>query len=201
MAAHLRQRLGALALDTSFAYSRDAHQADGYGGPGGRASFDGWTASVAQRVGVPLRAGGGLTVTPWAGLAYARQAADGFTLEDPGLGEQRYSGVAVGEATASLGVDGELAPVRLGGGAWLRLRGGLSYTQGLVRDDYRVRVAALGAEHEETVGQPATRAVGLRLGGSLEAGGALAVDAEVSAEEDLAAGPAGTGQVALTYRF
>ena len=200
-AAHLRQRLGALALDTSFAYSRDAHQADGYGGPGGRASFDGWTTSVAQRVGVPLRAGGGLTLTPWAGLAYARQATGGFTLEDPGLGEQRYSGVAVGEATASLGVDGELAPVRLGEGAWLRLRGGLSYTQGLVRDDYRVRVAALGAEHEETVGQPATRAVGLRLGGSLEAGGALAVDAEVSAEEDLAAGPAGTGQVALTYRF
>ena len=127
------------------------------------ASFAGWTGTVAQRVGLPLRAGGGLTVTPWAGLAYARQAADGFTLEDPGLGEQRYSGVAVGEATASLGVDGELAPVRLGGGAWLRLRGGLSYTQGLVRDDYRVRVAALGAEHEETVGQPATRAVGLRL--------------------------------------
>jgi hypothetical protein len=198
MAAYLRQRLGALALDTSFAYSRDGHQAAGYGGG---SSFAGWTGTVAQRVGVPLRAGGGLTVTPWAGLAYARQAADGFTLEDPGLGEQRYSGVAVGEATASLGVDGELAPVRLGGGTWLRLRGGLSYTQGLVRDDYRVRVAALGAEHEETVGQPATRAVGLRLGGSLEAGGALAVDAEVSAEEDLAAGPAGTGQVALTYRF
>ena len=201
MAAYLRQRLGALALDTSFAYSRDAHQAAGYGGPGGRASFDGWTASVAQRVGVPLRAGGGLTVTPWAGLAYARQAADGFTLEDPGLGEQRYSGVAVGEATASLGLDGELAPVRLGGGAWLRLRGGLSYTQGLVRDDYRVRVAALGAEHEETVGQPATRAVGLRLDGSLALGGSLAVDAEVSAEEDLAAGPAGAGRLALSYHF
>ena len=198
MAAHLRQRLGALALDTSFAYSRDAHQAAGYGG---RSSFAGWTGTVAQRVGVPLRAGGGLTVTPWAGLAYARQAADGFTLGDPGLGEQRYSGVAVGEATASLGVDGELAPVRLGEGAWLRLRGGLSYTQGLVQDDYRVRVAALGAEHEETVGQPATQAVGLRLDGSLALGGSLAVDAEVSAEEDLAAGPAGTGQVALSYRF
>ena len=81
--------------------SRDAHQADGYGGPGGRASFDGWTTSVAQRVGVPLRAGGGLTLTPWAGLAYARQATGGFTLEDPGLGEQRYSGVEVGEAPSS----------------------------------------------------------------------------------------------------
>jgi hypothetical protein len=198
MAAYLRQRLGALALDTSFAYSRDAHQAAGYGG---RSSFAGWTGTVAQRVGLPLRAGGGLTVTPWAGLAYARQAADGFTLEDPGLGEQRYSGVAVGEATASLGLDGELAPVRLGEGAWLRLRGGLSYTQGLVRDDYRVRVAALGAEREETVGQPATRAVGLRLEGSLALGGALAVEGGLAAEEDLAAGPAGTGRVALSYRF
>ena len=198
MAAYLRQRLGALALDTGFAYSRDAHQAAGYGGG---SSFAGWTGTVAQRVGVPLRAGGGLTVTPWAGLAYARQAADGFTLEDPGLGEQRYSGVAVGEATASLGLDGELAPVRLGGAAWLRLRGGLSYTQGLVRDDYRVRVAALGTEHTETVGQPATRAVGLRLDGSLALGGTLAVDAEVSAEEDLAAGPAGAGRLALSYHF
>src|SRR3954465_15830489 len=164
MAAYLRQRLGALRLDPSFGYSRAAPHAAGYGG---RASFAGWTTSVAQRVGVPLRAGGGLTLMPWAGLAYARQATGGVTLEDPGLGEQRYSGVAVGEATASLGLDGELAPVRLGGGAWLRLRGGLSYTQGLAQDDYRVRVAASGAEREETVGRPTTRAVGLRLGGSL----------------------------------
>ena len=41
MAAYLRQRLGALALDTSFAYSRDAHQAGrlrrrGRRSPGGR---------------------------------------------------------------------------------------------------------------------------------------------------------------------
>jgi hypothetical protein len=91
--------------------------------------------------------------------------------------------------------------VRLGEGAWLRLRGGLSYTQGLVRDDYRVRVAALGAEREETVEQPATQAVGLRLDGSLALGGSLAVDAEVSAEEDLAAGPAGAGRLALSYHF
>src|SRR3954447_21557523 len=198
MAAYLRQRLGALRLDTSFGYSRDAHQAAGYGG---RASFAGWTTSVAQRVGVPLRAGGGLTVTPWAGLAYVDQAADGFTLGDPGLGEQRYSGVAVGEATASLGVDGELAPVRLGEGAWLRLRGGLSYTQGVVEDDCRVRVAALGAEHEETVEQPATRAVGLRLDGSLALGGALAVEGGLALEGALAAGPAGTGRIGLSYRF
>ena len=67
--------------------------------------------------------------------------------------------------------------------------------------NYRVRVAALGAEHEETVGQPATRAVGLRLDGSLALGGSLAVDAEVSAEEDLATGPAGTGRIGLSYHF
>src|SRR3954468_13977308 len=198
MAAYLRQRLGALRLDTSFAYSRDAHQAAGYGG---RSSFAGWTGTVAQRVGLPLRAGGGLTVTPWAGLAYARQAADGFTLGDPGLGEQRYSGGAVGEATASLGVDGELAPVRLGERAWLTLHGGVSYTQGLAQDNYRVRVAALGTEHTETVARPATQAIGLSLDGSLALGEALAVQGGLSVAEDLAAGPAGVGQVRLSWHF
>jgi Autotransporter beta-domain len=195
VAAYLRQRLGALRLDTSFAYGTD-----GAGGKG-RASFAGRTTSVAQRVGLPLRAGGGLRLTPWAGLAYVSQAADGFALRDPLLGEQRYDGVEVGDTLASLGVDGELAPVRLGEGAWLRLHGGLSYTQSLARDDYRVRVAALGAEHEETVGRPATRAVGLSLDGSLALGGALAVEGGLALEEDLAAGPAGTGQVRLSWRF
>jgi hypothetical protein len=198
MTAYLRQRLGALELDTSLGYSRDGHQADGYRG---RASFAGRTVGVAQRVGLPLRAGGGLTVTPWAGLAYVSQAAAGFSLGDPSFGEQRYGGVSVGDATASLGLDGELAPVRLGEGAWLSLRGGLSYTQGLARDDYRVRVAALGVGQQETVARPATRALGLSLDGSLALGAALALDAGLSLEEDLATGPAGVGQVTLSYRF
>jgi hypothetical protein len=45
------------------------------------------------------------------------------------------------------------------------------------------------------------QAVGLRLEGSLALGGALAVEGGLALEEDLAAGPAGAGQVRLSYRF
>jgi hypothetical protein len=64
-----------------------------------------------------------------------------------------------------------------------------------------VRVAALGAEREEEVARPTTRTLGLRLGGRLVLGDALALETGLALEEDLAEGPAGTGQISLTWRF
>jgi hypothetical protein len=84
--------------------------------------------TAAQRVALPLDVGGGVSLSPWAGLAYVSQTADGLTLRDPSLGEQRYSGLEVGEVEASLGLDGALEPVRLGERTWLTLHGGVSYT-------------------------------------------------------------------------
>ena len=197
-AADLRQHLGVLALDTSLAYSRDGY---GTAGLGGQDPFDGRTVTAAQRVALPLDVGGGVSLTPWAGLAYVSQTADGLTLRDPFLGEQRYSGLEVGEVEASLGLDGALEPVRLGERTWLTLHGGVSYTQGLGGGDYRVRVAALGTEREETVTQPPAQVWGLRLGGRLTVGGALALDAGLALEDDLATGAVGTGRVSFTWTF
>ena len=198
MTANLRQPLGPLQLDTSFAYSRNAHEAmDG----DGRAPLDSRTASLSEQVALPLDLGGGVTLTPWAGLAYVSQAADGLTLHDPSLGEQRFGGVQTVQALASFGLDGQLAPVRLTERTWLTVHAGLSFTEGLGANDDRVRVAALGVEREEKVALPTARAVGVSLGSRLVVGDALTLDASMAVEEDLAEGPIGTGRVALTWYF
>ena len=136
--------------------------------------------------------------SPWAGLAYVSQTADGLTLRDPSLGEQRYSGLEVGEVEARSGSTGRSSWSGWARRTWLTLHGGVSYTQGLGgRRTTGVRVAALGRSARRR-DAAAAQVWGLRLGGRLTVGGALALDAGLALEDDLATGAVGTGRVSFT---
>lgn len=202
---YLQQPLGAFELRTDLSYSRDRHEQLGFEDlvdQHSRQQFDGSTLSLGQRLGYPIKAHG-LTVTPWAGLAYEVQKTDGFTISSPYTSEQTYGDTSVADTLASFGFDAQAAPIGLGEGASLTLFGGLSYTHGLAQDDYRVRVkeAAFDNEQDETVAREATRSVGLNLGASLLLGERLSLDGGLALDHDLAAGTAGTGRVGLTWRF
>ena len=180
--AHLGRRLGPLALDGDLAYGRDRY-AVSLGG--GHADYGGRTVELAQRAGLPLEAGGGLTVTPWAGLAYRAQDGDGEASSAGTLG--------------SLGLDVALAPVRLGRRASLGLRAGLSYTRDLA-GGVAAGSAPLAGEDDGAVPAGA-RAVDLTLGASLAVGRRLAVDGGVTLERDAEQGAAGEARLRVAWRF
>jgi lysophospholipase L1-like esterase len=201
----LGQRLGALTLETRLSYGDERHETarfDDLTGRHDRASFNGRTLELAQRVGRPVR-GDGFTLTPWAELAYERQEVDRFTLASPYLADQTYETAPAGDTLGSLGVDLALAPIAVGEESWLTLSGGLSYTHGLAGDDYRIRVEEVGLDgaRDEIIERAERRSVGLSLAASLALGERLAIDGGLALEHDREAGSAEAARVALTYRF
>ena len=202
---YLNQKLGAFELGTDFSYSKDHHQKleyDDVAAQHDRAGFDGTTMALAQRLGYPLRHQG-MVLTPWAGVSYQMQQVDGFTIANPFVSDQTYSSTQVADTMAAMGLDARLDPIALGERASLTLFGGLSYTHGLVQDDYKVRIkeAAFNNVQDETIDRPQTRTLGLNLGGSLRMGADLSLDAGMAVDHDLATGTAEAGRIGVTYRF
>ena len=202
---YLDQKLGAFEVGTDLFYSKDRHQKveyDEVAGQHDRAGFDGRTVSLSERLGYPVRHQG-MVLTPWAGVSYQMQQVDGFTIANPFVSDQTYSDTQVADTLASIGLDARLDPIALGEGANLTLFGGLSYTHGLIQDDYKVKIkeAAFDNVQEETIDRPQTRTIGLNLGGSLHMGNDLSLDAGVGIDHDLATGTAEAGRVGVTYRF
>jgi hypothetical protein len=180
--AHLGRRLGPLALDGDLAYGRDRYAVSLRGG---HDDYGGRTVDLEQRAGLPLKAGGGLTVTPWAGLGYRVQDGDGEASSAGTLG--------------SLGLDVALEPVRLGRRASLGLRAGLSYTRDLAGGVAAGSAPLAGGD--DGAGAAGARAVDLTLGASLAVGGGLAVDGGVALERDAGQGAAGGARLRVAWRF
>src|SRR4051794_39178395 len=180
--AHLGRRLGPLALDSELAYSRDRYAV---ALKGERDDYGGRTVELAQRAGLPLKAGGGLTVTPWAGLGYRAQGGDGEASSAGTLG--------------SVGLDAAFEPVRLGRRASLGLRAGLSYTRDLAGD---AGAGAAAAPAGDGAGlSDASRSVDLTLGASLSLGERLAVDSGGALERDPEQGTGGEARIRVAWRF
>jgi hypothetical protein len=196
-----------LVLSSRFAYSDDRHRHrvfDELLGEGRKAGFDGNTTEVSQRLGYPVEAAWGLTLTPWAELTHRVQKVDGFTMASPYVSDVSYAATEVGETEAALGIDARSAPIALGAGASLVLSGGLSYTHSLVRDDYELEMreeALEGFTQRETVERPELRQIGLNLGAELAVGESLAIGAGVALTSDPAEGTAEAARFSLTYRF
>ena len=202
---YLDQKLGVFELGTDLFYSKDHHQKleyDEVAGQHDRAGFDGRTVSLSERLGYPVHRQG-MVLTPWAGVSYQMQQVDGFTIANPFVSDQTYSGTQVADTLASVGLDASLDPIALGEGTSLTLFGGLSYTHGLIQDDYRVRIkeAAFDNAQEETIDRPQTRTLGLNLGSSLHMGNDFSLDAGLGVDHDLATGTAEAGRIGITYRF
>jgi lysophospholipase L1-like esterase len=201
----LEERLGRLALETRFSHVREAHTTARYDSitqSHDRAEHEGRSLELAQRAGLPLTRGG-ITVTPWAELAYARHSLDGFTLTSPFTADQHYAGDTVSDAEARLGLDLSLAPIRLGEAAVLELHTSLAYHHGLIRDDYRLKVeeSAFGNVQEETIARPPARTLAVGVGASLSLGPSLALDGDLLLAHDPGLESEQAARMALTWRF
>lgn len=201
----IENRLGAFQMTTRVDYSDEQHRKTDYDeviGAGRAASFDGRTVSMAERIGRPIELER-FTLTPWTELSYATQTVDSFTMSNPYLSDETYSVGTVSDTLAGLGLDLGLAPLSLGGERWLSLSGGVSYTHGLVQDDYRVRVeeAAFGSVQEETIDRPDTRTFAFSLAGDIALGGTLSLGAQLRLDHDLNTGTEETARLGLSYRF
>ena len=98
-----------------------------------RASFDGRTTEVAQRVGYPVTVGGAL-LTPWVELGHQVQEIDSFTIDDPYVSDVTYSSATATDTLARIGLDTLSDPIRFGTSASLHLRRAV-LPQSLSRDD------------------------------------------------------------------
>jgi hypothetical protein len=125
-------------------------------------------------------------------------------MSNPYVSDVTYSAAEAAETLAGIGVDAVSEPLPVGEGATFRFRGGLSYTQSLTRDDYRVTVSEGSGSNlaqDERIERPQLRQVGLSLGGELAVGERLAVGAGVSVTEDLDRGRDEELSLRLSYRF
>jgi phospholipase/lecithinase/hemolysin len=168
-----------------------------------RASFDGRTTEMAQRVGYPVPVAGTL-LTPWVELSHQVQEMDSFTVDDPYVSDVTYSSAKASDTLAGIGLDSMSDPIRFGTGTSLRLYGGLSYTQSLARDDYRVTIseaAGLVPDQIETIERETLREVGLSFGGQVAVGERLSVGAGVALSRDLDQGSDQQVAVRVSYRF
>ena len=94
-----------------------------------------------------------------------------------------------------------LNPFQLGETGWLTLFGGVSYTHGIVQDDYQIRTEDSFGVDEDTIDRPDTRTFGLSVGASLALGERLALEGGLGLEHDLNTGTEETARLALSYRF
>jgi outer membrane autotransporter protein len=168
-----------------------------------RTRFSGSTTELAQRAGYPV-AFAGASWTPWLEVTHRVQEVDSFTMSNPYVSDVTYSAAWVAETLTGIGVDAVSEPMTVGGGASLRLHGGLSYTQSLSRGDYRVSIseaAGTGPAQEERIERPQLRQIGLSLGGQLALGEQLSVGAGIAVTEDLDRGRDQEVALQVSYRF
>lgn len=202
---YANQELGGLNFRTLLTHSDDQHRRNDFDalvGSGDDAEFGGTTTALRHTVSDTWRAGPGW-LSPWAGLTHRRQAIDGYTQSNLYLGDVKYSGAEVNDTLASVGLSGELDPVALGKGNWMWLTAGVSWTRGLIEDDYEVRMTDTGSgfKEDQTIEREATNLVGLDLGAKVSLGDSLSLNAGYEIGQQLDGETSHLANVRVRYGF
>lgn len=206
LSMYLTHKAASLDLRTRVAVSDDRHsrsEHDELIGSTSRAGFGGRTTEVAQRAGYVVEVGWA-TLTPWLELTHRVQEVDGFTIQNPYISDVSYSSARAAETLAGIGLNLRSAPIAMGEAGLLRLSAGVSYTQSLRRDDYKVSIteaASVGPAHQETIERPDLREIGVSLGGEMAMGERLALGAGIGVAHDPELGSRQEAMLRLNYRF
>lgn len=177
---YVNNRIAGFLLNSTATFSNDRHTRldhDELIDASDEAVFGGRTMAFATTASKPFRLGG-TWLRPWVKLTHTVQQVDGYTQSNPYTSDVAFSGAEIADTLAGVGLSSAIEPIALGDAGRLRLTGGLSYTHGLVQDDYAVtmREEATGFTQNETIERDRTRLVGLHLGAEVEIGERLSLN-------------------------